>query len=129
MTQNESIKDYSREYEEESFWQKVRTYAITAGKVVIEKALVLYYCLQDPNTPKWAKSVIIGALGYFIMPLDAIPDLTPIVGFSDDLGALACAMAIVAVHITTKHQEKAREKLNKWFGKSEQADQCENKEM
>ena len=52
---------------------------IKAGKEVIEKALILYYCLQDDDTPAWAKTTIIGALGYFISPIDAIPDLVPVV--------------------------------------------------
>ena len=95
---------------------KVKKYAIEAGKEIIEKALILYYCLIDPDTPAWAKTVIIGALGYFIVPLDAIPDFTPVVGYSDDLGALAIAFAIVAAHIKSEHKEMAQEKLKVWFG-------------
>jgi len=109
------IDVYSKKYSESSFWNKIKNYARSAGKEVIEKALILYFCLKDPDTPSWAKSVIIGTLGYFILPMDAIPDLTPFIGFSDDLGALAAALGIVSFHIKKEHKEKAKEKMNEWF--------------
>lgn len=109
------IDAYSKKYSESSFWNKIKNYARSAGKEVIEKALILYFCLKDPDTPSWAKSVIIGTLGYFILPMDAIPDLTPFIGFSDDLGALAAALGIVSFHIKKEHKEKAKEKMNEWF--------------
>lgn len=108
--------EFSSAYGDESFWQKVASYALAAGREVIEKALTLYYCLQDPDTPLWAKSVIVGTLGYFIVPLDAIPDITPVVGYGDDLGALAFALAMVAAHVKPEHREKAQEKVKSWFG-------------
>ena len=113
----EQETDYSKEYSDDSFWEKVRKFALKAGREVLEKALILYYCLQDPDTPARAKAVIVGALGYFIWPLDAIPDLTPVVGFVDDLGALALAIMIVAAHVKKDHKLKAEEKLQIWFGK------------
>lgn len=60
-----------------------------AGRKVIDKVLRLYYALQDKDTPIWAKSIIVGALAYFISPLDAIPDITPVVGYVDDWGAIS----------------------------------------
>ncbi len=107
--------EYSKRYSESSFWNKVKKYARSAGKEVIEKALILYFCLKDPDTPSWAKSVIIGTLGYFILPADSIPDLTPLIGFSDDLGALAAALGIVGFHIKKEHKELAKAKMNDWF--------------
>jgi len=110
------MTDYGKTYSEDTFWEKVSKFAIRAGKEVIEKALILYFCLQDPDTPGWTKAVIIGALGYFIVPSDAIPDLTPIVGFTDDLGALAAALAVVTAHVKPEHKQMAQEKLKIWFG-------------
>lgn len=107
---------YQQEYSEQAFWDKLKKYAKAAGATVLEPALKMYYAGTDPATPAWARTVIIGALGYFISPLDAIPDLTPVVGFSDDLGVLAMAMATVAAHITAEHSAKAREKLQQWLG-------------
>ena len=63
-----------------------------------------------------AKTIIVAALGYFIAPMDAIPDVMPGVGFSDDLGALAVALAAVAMHIKPEHRQQAKEKLTTWFG-------------
>lgn len=107
--------EYNKSYSEDSFWEKVKNFAIKAGKEVIDTALTLYYCLLDGDTPMWAKSVIIGALGYFINPIDAIPDITPIVGFTDDLGVLAAALASVAMHIKEEHKQNAKNKLTEWF--------------
>ena len=104
------------EYSDNSFWDKVKTFAITAGREVIEKALWLYYAAQRPETPKWAKAAIYGALAYFISPLDAIPDITPWVGFTDDLGALAAAIAMTSAYINEDVKAKASQKLWDWFG-------------
>jgi uncharacterized membrane protein YkvA (DUF1232 family) len=106
---------FADQYSEESFRKKLQGFALRAGRQVIEKALVLYYCLQDRDTPKWTKAVIVGALGYFIAPLDAVPDFTPVFGFVDDLTALALALPVVAVYVKHEHHERAREKLSRWF--------------
>ncbi len=111
----EDKSGYSDEYSESSFWNKVKKYSQKAGLEVIEKALVLFYCLKDSDTPSWAKSVILATLGYFILPADSIPDLTPFVGFGDDLGALAAAIGIVGLHIKQEHRDKAKTKLKEWF--------------
>jgi len=104
-----------KEIEEKSFWEKVKKYAVIAGREVIEKALWLYYTAQDPKTPPWAKGIIYGALVYFILPADAIPDAIPVVGFTDDLGALAAAVASVSLFITAEIKEKSTKKLSEWF--------------
>jgi uncharacterized membrane protein YkvA (DUF1232 family) len=108
-------QDYSREFSDQSFWDKIKNFAVKAGKEVIEKALTLYYCFMDGDTPAWAKGVILAALGYFIAPIDAIPDMTPFVGYADDLGALILASTSVAAHIKKEHIDKARGKLGEWF--------------
>ena len=106
---------YEKAYSRESFREKVAAFAPAAGKEVIRKALTLYRCLRDPDTPTWARARIVGALGYFIFPLDAIPDVVPLTGFSDDLGVLALALATVAFHIKPEHKRQAQEKLAGWF--------------
>ena len=104
----EANTDYSAAYSESRFRTKLTRYALTAGQAVVEKALVLFYVPRDPATQVRAKAIVIGALGYFIMPLDAIPDLIPGAGFSDDLGALAIAFALVAMNIKPEHFDRAR---------------------
>ncbi|BDY04306.1 YkvA family protein [Ferrimonas sp. YFM] len=110
------MDDYSQHFSVDSFWKKLRRYAITIGREAVEKALVLYFCLMDPATPTQAKTVILGALGYLILPLDVIPDLTPGVGFSDDIGALSVALATVAAHLTDEHWDRAAAQVQEWFG-------------
>ncbi len=112
MTENK----YESEYSDDNFWDKVKAYAKAAGESVLELALKLYYSLQDDDTPNWAKATIIGALGYFISPIDAIPDITPGVGYLDDLGVLSASFAAVAAHIKDEHVEKAKQTLKNWFG-------------
>ncbi len=109
--------EYEKDYSEDSFWVKVKSFAVKAGRNVIGNALTLYYCMKDKDTPVWAKSVIVGALGYFISPLDAIPDIIPMIGFSDDLSVLAAALATVAVHIKEAHKIQARNALDGFFDK------------
>ena len=117
----EADTDYANAYSENRFRTKLARYALTAGQAVVEKALVLFYVLRDPSTPTRAKAIVIGALGYFIMPLDAIPDLLPGVGFSDDLGALAVAFTLVAMHIKPEHLERAKKATLRIFNPRKKA--------
>lgn len=107
--------EYEKAYSESGFWDKVKKFAGAAGREVIEKALQLYYAAQRPEIPGWAKSVIYGALGYFIFPADAIPDVIPAVGYADDLGVLVAAIAAVSLYINEDVREKARLKVRQWF--------------
>lgn len=112
-----SVTDSSVEaFDHGGFWAKVRRFAVVAGREVIEKALWLYYAAQAPATPAWAKSVIYGALAYFVLPMDAIPDLLPGVGFTDDLGALAAAIAAVSMYIDDDVRTKTKTRMAAWFG-------------
>jgi uncharacterized membrane protein YkvA (DUF1232 family) len=108
--------EYSKSYSDSGFWNKVANYAKAAGAEVIERALQLYYASQGPDTPAWAKTTIYAALGYFIFPIDAIPDAIPVVGYADDLGVLTAAIAAVAFYITPKVKEQAQQKMREWFG-------------
>ena len=105
----------SRSFDESGFWSKVAGAVKTAGREVIEKALWLCYAAQRPETPAWAKTAIYSALGYFILPIDLIPDFLP-GGYVDDLGVLAAAVTTVAVYITDDVKRQASAKLRDWFG-------------
>ena len=108
--------EYEQAFSERGFWNKLKIYARSAGREVVEKALLLYYAMQEEKAPAWAKATIAGALGYFIVPLDAIADLTPAVGYADDLGVLALAIAAVATYINDDVREKTAAKVDAWFG-------------
>ncbi|MGE5314028.1 MAG: YkvA family protein [Acidobacteriota bacterium] len=112
----ENIEKYKGHYSESSFWEKVKTAAVAAGRELIEKALWLYYALMDKDTPRKARLIILGALGYFILPIDLVPDFIPFVGYTDDLTVLAGAIMTVASNIKEEHKEKAAGRLKEWFG-------------
>jgi uncharacterized membrane protein YkvA (DUF1232 family) len=119
--QQEQVKFelYQKHYNEQDFWSKMKRYAKIAGYKVAELALQLYYAMQSPNTPAWAKGVIAGALGYFILPVDLVPDVAPAVGFLDDFGVLTAAVITIAAQITPEVKKRAAEKLAEWFKKPE----------
>ena len=108
-------------FDDTAFWSKARRYARVAGYELMEKALWLYYATQASGTPAWAKSVIYGALAYFVLPMDALPDLLPVAGFTDDLGALAAALVSVAPYIDDEVRRRADATLSKWFGAGPEA--------
>lgn len=112
---SENNNPFAAEFSESGFWEKVKNYAKSAGEGVLEPALKMYYAASDSDTPAWAKTVMIGALGYFISPVDAIPDVVPIIGYTDDLGVLAAAFAATAANIKDVHVAKAKETLARWF--------------
>ncbi len=109
------FEEVGKKISDKDFWDKLADQAVKAGKDVVEKALILYYAAQDPETPLWAKTTIISALAYFIFPQDAIPDYIPVFGYADDLAVLGGALAIVAVHINRKHKRQAKDKMKEWF--------------
>lgn len=108
-------KSYENHFSDSRFWDKVAKFAKKAGQKVIEKALLLYYAAQNPQTPIWAKTTIYGALGYFIFPVDAIPDFIP-GGYVDDLGVLGAAIVTVSMYINEEVKAQAKRKLRDWFG-------------
>lgn len=109
-----NYNNYSTNYSESKFWTKVSQFARKAGIKLINMALVLYYALNDPNTSPKDRAIIYGALGYFILPTDLIPDFLP-GGFIDDLSALLWAFAKVAGNITPAMKTKAKSQLSRWF--------------
>ena len=78
-----------------------------------EDLLAAYYCAFDRDTPLPVKATLLGALAYFVLPLDAIPDVLPVIGFTDDAAVLATAIKLVASHIRPAHREAARNALAK----------------
>lgn len=115
-TDTSRTRHYREVYSEDGFWLKLRRYAATAGREITEKALMLYYAARRPQTPTWARATIYGALGYFIAPLDAIVDITPGIGYSDDLGGLALAFLTVARYIDADVRAQAARRVDQWFG-------------
>lgn len=114
-TLDEEEKD-DQGYSEENFWEKLKNYAIDAGRDVVETALKLYYAAQSPEMPMPMKTAIYAALTYFILPIDLISDFLPGVGYVDDLSLLTAALATVTSYITPEIGEKVRRKVAERFG-------------
>ena len=87
---------YVSEFSPEKLWEKIKGHAKKVGCEGIRSALRLFYALDNPSMPLKTKMVIYGALGYFISPIDVIPDFIPVVGFTDDIGVLAAAVKALA---------------------------------
>ncbi len=118
MKYTDKLKDkkYAIAFSEYNLLEKIKHFGKKAGIKVIYLALLLFYTLQKTTTPKFAKSLIIGGLGYFILPADFLPDLIPGIGFTDDLTALISVVVAVALFIDESVKAKAKERLHVWFG-------------
>jgi len=106
------------EADKEKLWAKLKRCARVAGLKVVYAVLLLYFTLQNPKVPIKAKAIIIGALGYFVAPLDVIIDAAPLAGYTDDLATLMAALGAVAMYIDKSTKIKAQAKLKEWYGRN-----------
>lgn len=102
-------------YSAPELWCTLKKVALKASRQTLLSALTLFYCLRDRDTPAWARGVIVGALGYLVLPTDLIPDIVPAAGYSDDWGAIFMALGTVAAYIKAEHQAMARAQLARFF--------------
>lgn len=109
---------YAAEFSEPGLWEKIRDNVASIGLNLIYKALQLFYVAQSPDCPMKVKAGIYGALGYFISPVDLIPDFTPVVGYSDDASAIGLALLLAQMYITEAVKAKARSKMQEIFGET-----------
>ena len=93
---------------------RILSIAKKAGKIIIQNALTLYYTLNS-DAPKWVKVIIAMALAYLVAPIDSIPDLIPVLGFSDDLGLLITVLSKIAIHIKNESRQQARQDVDRIF--------------
>ena len=110
------IVKYADQYNENAFWKKLQKFARKAGIKVTYAALLLFYVLKSPMTSSKDRAKILGALGYFILPIDLVPDFIPIAGYTDDLAALTWGVYCVIKSITPEVKAQAAAKLHEWFG-------------
>ena len=93
----------------------LRKVLITAGRTLALPALEAFEILIEPSIPSQVRMSMLAALTYLIMPMDLVPDLVPIAGFSDDLVALTAVISLWSSHITPEIRNKARRKLDRWI--------------
>jgi uncharacterized membrane protein YkvA (DUF1232 family) len=96
---------------ERDFWQKLKA---TCRKIpFIDDLTAIYYCAMDPATPLQVKAILFGALAYFVVPFDVVPDFIAIFGFGDDAAVLYAAVRAVLPHIKPTHRAQAKDALDK----------------
>ena len=112
----DKINKYRKRFSEKVLKQKLPNYIKSLGLKTIYTVLLLFNAYSRKETPSWAKNIILGTLGYLITPIDGIPDLTPFVGMTDDIGVLSFGLVTVACYINNEIKDKSRVQLGKWFG-------------
>ena len=106
------VQKYGTYYSDNRFWKKIERVAKKVGATVLLPVFTLYYTLQDEKVPVKHKAYIIGALGYFILPIDLIPDgILPVIGFTDDVAVMGLVLKIVKDSITPEIRAKADAKV------------------
>ena len=93
------------------FWKKLVRVASRIG--FADDLLAAFYCAVDSRTPAYARGILFGALAYFVLPIDAIPDVIAGIGFTDDASVLMAAVAALRQHITPEHRQAARDRLDR----------------
>jgi uncharacterized membrane protein YkvA (DUF1232 family) len=106
-----------RESVRKRFWTKLKQ--VAAKLPFTEDLLAAYYCAFDKETPRHVQAALLGAIAYFILPFDFIPDMMPVLGFTDDAAVLATAIRLVAGHITDDHRAAARAALKRGIDSEE----------
>lgn len=111
------LNRFRKFFSDSAFFEKLANFGKSLGTKTVYTALLLYYAYQRKDTPAWAKRIVLGVLGYLVMPLDAVPDLSPFVGYTDDIGVLSFGLVTIAAYINDEVKEKARTQVSKWLPK------------
>jgi uncharacterized membrane protein YkvA (DUF1232 family) len=97
--------------DEQRFWRKVRRVLVRVP--FAEDLLAAYFCAIDRDTPTYVRGILLGAVAYFVLPADMIPDLLGPLGFTDDASVIAAALTAVGSHLRPQHRAEARDRLEK----------------
>ncbi len=116
------LSEYEKDFSFDKLMSKIKETAKKAGLKAIYMALLLYYALDSPTISIADKAIIYGALGYFICPIDLVPDILPFIGLTDDIAVLAWAFSRVKHNVNDMTREKAKTKLKIWFGNFDEAE-------
>lgn len=112
----DQLEPWVSRYSESGFWGKLAHRTRQLGRRPAELGLVLFYTLRAPQTPTWCKAVVSGSLGYFISLIDAVPDLTPVLGYTDDVSVMLASIAILGTHVTPDIKHRAHQRADAIFG-------------
>ena len=111
------VQKYGTSYSDNRFWKKVERVAKKVGATVLLPVFTLYYMLQDDKVSLQHKAYIVGALGYFILPIDLIPDgILPVIGFTDDIAVMTLVLKLVKDSITPEIKARANARVSEIIG-------------
>ena len=111
----ENVEKYQGYFSADKFWSKLKSIAARIGVKALYYSLLLYYAMTGPNMTKKDRAIILGALGYLILPLDLLPDFIPAVGLTDDVAVLALTVIKVLGNLTPETKLMAEAKLHEFF--------------
>ena len=110
------INKYRKAFKAAKLFKNIPKYVKALGVQTVYMVLLLYNAFHRKETPHWAKKIILGTLGYLITPIDTIPDLTPFIGYTDDLGILSFGLVTISCYVNEAVKSDSRKQLGKWFG-------------
>lgn len=111
------VEKYGTYYSDNRFWKKIERVAKKVGATVLLPVFTLYYLLQDDKVSIQHKAYIVGALGYFILPIDLIPDgILPVIGFTDDIAVMTLVLKLVKDSITPEIKVRANQRVAEVMG-------------
>ena len=108
---------YERHYNEDSLWTKLKKHAARWGENLLYPAMLLYCMMKSSDVSLRDKALIAGALGYLILPIDAIPDFIPVAGLTDDITALFLVLKTLDKHLTPEIRNEARQQTDRLLKK------------
>ena len=111
-----TMEGYGKYYSHESFWRKIKKFGKRAGAKAVYHAVLLWYVATKPGTPLPVKLLIFGGLGYFILPIETIPDFLVGIGYADDLAVLLGIITAYGTYVDDMSKARARAKVREIFG-------------
>ena len=114
-TMDYDYEKYTDDFSDGKFWDKIKEVAKKIGLKTTSYALILYYVLQKKEVPFKDKMLITGCLGYFILPIDLIPDFIPIAGYTDDVAGMIFAIKKCMDYVDDEIKQNVSSKLVAWF--------------
>lgn len=115
------MREKPKSFLESKLWKKLNKVALRVGMKVVYPVVLLYYLFKSKDVPLRAKSLITGALTYFIMPLDGLPDFLPILGYTDDLSLLIATLSQMKKYVNPEILGLTRTKIEQWFKNKEES--------
>ena len=123
LRQLEEATSYSKYYDDKRFWRKVRRIAQKVGGSVLKPVLLLFYMMKSDSVSLKDKAYIVGALGYFVLPIDIVPDFLTGLGYTDDLAVITLLIKYLKDNITPEIEMRVDAKIHDLMGTKEEQEQ------